>query len=245
MNQKSNNLNGKLVKKIFIEGTITTKTGLHIGGTNIGLSIGGTDATVVRNPITNKPYIPGSSLKGKMRSLLEKLEGRFKNEGDNTKPCQCAQCDICRIFGVPAEVAEEKKVVPARLLVRDAELTRKSANQLFASKNTDMPYTEVKTEVWIDRVTSAATPRQVERVPAGAVFNLGMVLNIYEGDNETQLLQKIKQAVQLVEGDYLGGKGTRGSGQVEIRLENFTYKDRTIYEAGGEAQKYGVKDEQV
>jgi len=74
MSEQNNKTNiGMLVKKILIEGKITAKTGLHIGGTNVGLSIGGADATVVRNPLTNEPYIPGSSLKGKMRSLLEKV----------------------------------------------------------------------------------------------------------------------------------------------------------------------------
>ena len=70
-------IKGQLVKKIKISGLITAKTGLHIGGSNIGMSIGGADATVVRNPLSNEPYIPGSSLKGKMRSLLEKAYGQF------------------------------------------------------------------------------------------------------------------------------------------------------------------------
>lgn len=61
----------KLEKKIVYTGIITLKTGLHIGGTNASLNIGGPDNFVVRNPIDNIPYIPGSSLKGKMRALVE------------------------------------------------------------------------------------------------------------------------------------------------------------------------------
>ena len=54
-----------------LEGTITLKTGLHIGAGDTEMRIGGTDNPVVKNPLDNRPYIPGSSLKGKIRSLLE------------------------------------------------------------------------------------------------------------------------------------------------------------------------------
>ena len=107
----------KLEKKIFITGTIEVKTGLSIGGNSVGLEIGGADKVVVRNPITNQPYIPGSSLKGKMRSLLEKIE---KGNDINHKVAkdryihQCSEnvepCLICKIFGLPAE---HKKSTPA------------------------------------------------------------------------------------------------------------------------------------
>jgi CRISPR-associated protein Csm3 len=72
----------KISKKIFIRGTITALTGLHIGGSSVAMSIGGADKVVVRNPLTNEPYIPGSSLRGKMRSLLERVRGIEKETGD-------------------------------------------------------------------------------------------------------------------------------------------------------------------
>ncbi|MEG8945790.1 type III-A CRISPR-associated RAMP protein Csm3 [Rosettibacter firmus] len=245
-----NNNNGQLVKKILIEGTITAKTGLHIGGTSVGMSIGGADATVVRNPITNEPYIPGSSLKGKMRSLLEKVEGKFGpavgehvqrgpltefvKAGNGLKEEDADRINlIVKIFGTMPEKIKGSEEVPSRLIVRDCELERTSAEKLATSKDTDMPFTEVKTEVVIDRITSAATPRQLERVPAGAVFNMRMILNVYNGDNEKAMLDKIFEGLALVQNDYLGGKGTRGSGEVDIKISGLKYKDKGIYETGG------------
>lgn len=239
--------NGQLIKKILIQGTITAKTGLHIGGNNVGLSIGGADATVVRNPLTNEPYIPGSSLKGKMRSLLEKVEGKFgsKGIGDQIKnPPFTDDPDhiICKIFGTMPEImkATNKEQPTSRLIVRDCDLLNKDA--LEKSKDTDMPYTEVKTEVVIDRITSAATPRQLERVPAGAVFNMRMILNIYYGDDEKELLNKVFEGLALVQNDYLGGKGTRGSGEVDIKISELKYKDKKAYEEKSEWQDFDDKN---
>lgn len=247
----SNN-NGKLVKKILIEGLITAKTGLHIGGSSVGMSIGGADATVVRNPITNEPYIPGSSLKGKMRSLLEKVEGKFGpsigehiqkgpltefvKAGNGLTEEDARRINlIVKIFGtMPEKIKDENgnriEEVPSRLIVRDCEMHQDSVTKLSQSKDTDMPFTEVKTEVVIDRITSAATPRQLERVPAGAVFNMRMILNVYDGDNEKDMLEKIFEGLALVQNDYLGGKGTRGSGEVDIKIQKLLFKDKDTYE---------------
>ncbi len=253
-----NNYNaGQLLKKILIEGKIVAKSGLHIGGNSVGMSIGGADATVVRNPITNQPYIPGSSLKGKMRSLLEKVEGKFgppidKNvkKGPLTEFVKASSEKgiteedakrinlIIKIFGTMPEKIKGKEEVPSRLIVRDCELDEESEKKLSASKDTDMPYTEVKTEVVIDRITSAATPRQIERVPAGAEFNMSMILNVYYGDDEEKMLNKIFEALALVQNDYLGGKGSRGSGEVEISLSELKYKDRKIYEENSDWRTY-------
>ena len=260
-------MTGKLNKKIFINGSIKAKTGLSVGGSSTGLEIGGADKVVVRNPLTNQPYIPGSSLKGKMRSLLEKFddkmhitlsktnkagqvlekntynttqeipEGAFIKNGDVEKiavasmPCKCGTCMICQVFGVSAE----DEGGPARLIVRDADLS--NVDELEKSKNTDMPFTEVKTEVVIDRITSAATPRQFERVPAGAVFILNLVCNIYEGDSETDILNKVFEGLRLVQDDYLGGSGTRGYGQVKFNVESVKFKDQSCYENDTPAQE--------
>mgnify|MGYP001513413193 FL=1 len=86
--------------------------------------------------------------------------------------------------------------------------------------NTDLPYTESKTEVAIDRITAKANPRTFERVPAGAQFKLNMVLNIFEGENEQRLKETLQLAIRLLQDDYLGGHGSRGYGQVEIRLDS-------------------------
>ena len=86
----------KLKKKIIYTGTIVLKTGLHIGGTNTALNIGGPDKFVVRNPINQLPYIPGSSLKGKMRSLIELAFG----ETDNGNVTKDPNTKAGRLFGV-------------------------------------------------------------------------------------------------------------------------------------------------
>lgn len=222
----------QLKGRVFIRFEIHAVTGLHVGGSETGIEIGGVDKVVIRDPITNRPYIPGSSLKGKTRSLLEKYRGRPLNRkiGDTyIHSCEdegdYAQCDICQVFGVPGE---EEFATPTRLVVRDVLLTDESARKL-EEVHTDLPYTEVKTEVSIDRVTSAANPRRMERVPAGAVFGPAeLVYSVYGGSNgktpiadpaqDVARLRTIVEGLQLLEDDYLGGLGSRGSGK--IRLEN-------------------------
>lgn len=204
----------KLIKKIIFSGTITLKTGLHIGGTNASLNIGGPDKFVVRNPITNVPYIPGSSLKGKMRSLVEIYNG----ESNQGKPSNNPNHKSGALFGVSGDNENSR---PSRLIVRDAELDIESCD----FSNTDLPYTESKTEVAIDRVTAKANPRTFERVPAGAQFKLNMVLNVFEGEDEASLLATLEQAINLLKDDYLGGHGSRGYGQVDIEYK----KEDKIY----------------
>lgn len=227
-------VNGKLTKKILFQGEILAITGLHIGGSGGSLSIGSADATIVRNPLNNQPYIPGSSLKGKMRSLVEKVEGKF-GEGIGNQIQAGPYLDtsdnqtlIPKLFGTMPEKMKEKQPT-SRLIVRDCDLI--NHEELLNSANTDMPYTEVKTEVMIDRITSAATPRQMERVPSGARFRLQMILNIYDGDNESQYINKVFESLCLVQNDYIGGKGTRGSGEISIKLsEKLKFKDKETYE---------------
>lgn len=203
----------KLQKKIIYNGIITLKTGLHIGGTNAALNIGGPDKFVVRNPINNIPYIPGSSLKGKMRALVEIYNG----ETNGGKPTNNPNHKAGALFGVSVDNEQSHA---SRLIVRDAELDIHACD----FSNTDLPYTESKTEVSIDRVTAKANPRTFERVPAGAQFKLNMVLNIFEGEDEETLRATLNQAIALLQDDYLGGHGSRGYGQVEIKLDSVEEK---------------------
>ena len=205
----------RLIKKIIYTGTLTLKTGLHIGGSNSAMNIGGPDKFVVRNSMNGLPYIPGSSLKGKMRSLIEISEG---NSTISTDPDSISGS----LFGI---AVKDSKGKASRLIVRDCELITEDPNDKnYKFDNTDLPYTETKTEASIDRVTSVANPRTFERVPAGAKFKVNMVLNIFEGEDESKLKNTLKRAIELLEDDYLGGSGSRGYGQVDIELEEIETK---------------------
>lgn len=211
----------KLHGRVFIQAKIKTMTGLHIGGSGTGLEIGGVDNEIIRNPLTQEPYIPGSSLRGKMRSQTEKVLGLRQNNpiGKNVRIHVCKQaanysanggCPVCHVFGLPGEYEHAE---PTRLLVRDVSLDPESIGQ---NAKTDTPFAELKTEVAIDRVTSAATPRTLERVPAGAEFGPAeFVFGVYD-QADFDRLRYVLEALQLVEDDYLGGSGSRGSGKVEF-----------------------------
>lgn len=234
----------KLEKKVFIRAEIELLTGMHVGGSSIGLAIGGADKVVVRNPITNLPYVPGSSIKGKMRSLLEKATGLIdiKPDGNKWKAPICTKVEesLVQLFGAPAESAgnAETWYAPTRLSVRDGALLNEA--ELANAEATDMYCTEVKTEVNIDRLTSMANPRNFERVPAGAKFGLEMVVDIYNSDVERNLDQQffelLAMGLRLLHDDYLGGQGSRGYGQVRfvnLRVEEKTAAD---YRSGGVAK---------
>ncbi|MHB8625289.1 MAG: type III-A CRISPR-associated RAMP protein Csm3 [Aggregatilineales bacterium] len=212
----------RLICNMFIEFEIEVLTGLTIGGSDTGLQIGGVDKVVIRNPFNNEPYIPGSSLRGKIRSSLEKAMGlKLNTEIGKQVRIHSAQTEedykesvICQIFGVTGEKAWSH---PSRLLVRDIRLSETSRD-LMNKRRLDLPYTEVKMEVAIDRITSAANPRSLERVPAGAVFGPGqIVFNVFEGDPIKDYLNVIYYGMLLVEDSYLGGAGSRGSGQIAFR----------------------------
>ena len=150
----------KLYGRLIITGTIVAKTGLHIGGSGGSFSIGSVDNAVIKNPITGEPYIPGSSLRGKMRSLTEKYKGvklvKHANVMMHTVSTEeeYANSPIANIYGVSAE----KFNLPTRLIVRDVHLTPESRQELERAR-TDTRFTEIKTEVSIDRITSQANPR--------------------------------------------------------------------------------------
>ena len=199
----------KLVKKIKINTSITLITGLHIGGNSENVEIGGIDTPVIK--LASKgdvPYIPGSSLKGKMRCLLEQTEGA-SNVGLNK--------DINNLFGITKnDSIGIKDNLPSKLIVRDAILTEDSKSYLLGCDNLDMPYTENKYENTIDRVTAKANPRNMERVPAGAEFNAEFVINVWDDDDEKELIAMFEKGIRLLENDYLGGSGSRGYGQIKF-----------------------------
>lgn len=223
----------KLLKKIIIKGKIITETGLAIGGSNTAMGIGGIDKGVIRNPVTQEPYIPGSSIKGKMRSLLELRDNTIGNKpmgAVKNGPSDKENARAVKLFGNASGDAHQR---PSRLIVRDAYLDEEQ-KQIGFFKNTDLLYTEVKTEVVIDRITSKAMPRQLERVPAGSKFNFEMILNIFQEDTESELVQDFFASLQLVQDDYLGGSGSRGSGQIKFEINSVAVRDTGFYTLTGD-----------
>jgi CRISPR-associated protein Csm3 len=219
----------RIVEKLSLRVDLELLTGLHIGGGESGLGMGVADRLVVRAPATSLPYVPGSSLKGRLRSLVERagfareLEVRSRGGRPSCDPCSCARsdCPVCLVFGVPAErtrpfEAGRPHAGAARLRVRDAALA--NAEEVARFPYLDLVHTEVKTEVGIDRLTSAATPRHIERVPAGARFESRMILDVFDADPREDLLDLVLHGLRLLSADHLGGQGSRGYGAVTVRI---------------------------
>ncbi|HMQ83999.1 MAG TPA: type III-A CRISPR-associated RAMP protein Csm3 [Saprospiraceae bacterium] len=212
----------KLLKKIAFRGELELITGLHIGDSSENVQIGGVDKVVVRRRDNGQPYIPGSSLKGKIRSLLEQSEGAIA--------VGASKGHINKIFGFA------KDNLPSKLIVRDAYLTKDSAELLKKSDFLDYPFTEVKFENSIQRLRGIAeNPRKIERVPAGAKFAVEIILNVWENDLEEEYIEVLRKGILLLHADYLGGNGSRGYGQVELTLDLTTpvilYENKDVADA--------------
>jgi CRISPR-associated protein Csm3 len=224
----------QLIKKIIIKGEIIAKSGIMVGGSTSAFQIGGTDKQVIRNPINQMPYIPGSSLKGKMRSLLELNKGTINSSRGNFGPTHNPEHLAAQLFGhiKNRDQNNNKSQQASRIIVRDAELT--NADEF---DNTELLYTEVKAENSIDRITSAANPRFFERVPKGAKFGLEIIINIFSSsderekrsDNEEAFIDGAFTALKLVQDDYLGGGGSRGNGQIQLNITNMEQRTASYY----------------
>lgn len=192
-----------MLAKIEISGVIEVVTGLHIGGSSAFSAIGAVDSPVIKDIRTNQPMIPGSSLKGKMRSLLAKQYNEYVAE----KPDDDADC-LTDLFGS----AKKNHVKTSRLLFSD----------MFISNRDELKHagltgaTEVKFENSISRTTAVANPRQIERVVRGALFPIQLIYEVKEEENMLQDFEIIKQGFRLLEYDYLGGNGSRGYGRIKI-----------------------------
>lgn len=198
------------------------ETGLSIGAGDSEMHIGGVDKQIVKHPITHQPYIPGSSLKGKMRSLLE-----WKTGAVQEKPLGLADIDrangaqqaaikaVVQLFGVSgdAQLSEERarQIGPTRLSFWDCEL---SPAWLAEVESLNLALTEVKSENSINRITGVAVaPRFFERVPSGAVFDFRLSIKVLDGED---LLPTVLAGLRLIELDSLGGSGSRGYGKVKF-----------------------------
>jgi len=209
--------------KVILCGEIKCKTGLYIGASETGLSIGGIDNTVIRDPLTKEPYIPGSSLKGKLRSLLERaMNLEFEKHGGNNiyrHECGNVKCPVCRLFGSSASNVNKGSNIPSRIQVRDAFLCEESKSELY-ELDEGLPYTEWKAENSLDRITCAANPRFIERVPAGAAFEFELTYTIENKDDLEEDMRNLQAVIKLLEDDALGGGGSRGNGKVDVKIKN-------------------------
>jgi len=188
--------------------------------------IGEIDNPIIKNPINKLPYIPGSSLKGKIRYLLEKKHG-YKNyyydkngnkwvekkTNETGKACECGECNICLLFGC-GEINRAKS--PTRLILRDYYPDKKTIDSWESLQIS----TEEKTEVTIDRESLKANPRQMERIPANSSFDFSFSLRVFEGDKLKDLLNFLAEGFEFLEKDYLGGCGSRANGHVNFFLED-------------------------
>lgn len=206
----------KLEQIEVIKGKIEILTGLHIGASDIEMKIGGVDSAVLVHPVSKLPYIPGSSIKGKIRSLLELVSGKCTNNGGivtmkEAKGDNFAE-SIVYLFGESASDKNDTPVI-GRLSFCDARYL----NHEEIKKKTGGYATEVKTENVINRLKGTAEhPRSVERVPAGAVFEFEVFLKVFQGDQHRNLFDTLTQGLKLLEMDSLGGNGSRGYGKVKF-----------------------------
>jgi len=238
----------KLIGKLILEGEMHCETGLHIGAGKGSLEIGGSDNPVVKDA-QGRPYIPGSSLRGKIRSLLEQYSGAAvpselvylsRRKGQEVRIHQSDRPDdeICLLFGrnagrmerVTGDPLDSHNATPARLAVFDAPLEIESITPPMR-ENLDDELTEVKNENAIDRITSQANPRTLERVPAGARFRVRFIMDLL-CDEDAPLFSHLLQGMRLLEDDALGGGGSRGSGRVRFSNLNLVWRNREYYSAG-------------
>lgn len=206
----------KTLKKIT--GIIEVKTGLHIGAGNDRIEISGMDNPIIRNPLTQEPYIPGSSIKGKMRSLMEWMLEKVPADG-KVHSCSDKECPICRVFGASnSKNNEDSSRGPTRIIVRDAVLTPEWSKKMKEGER----FVEEKSENSINRITAVANPRPIERVIPGVSFDFEIAYRVIDTNDggtidEKNFTEVVLKGLKALQNDYLGGGGTRGNGQIEFK----------------------------
>ncbi len=177
---------------------------MHIGGSSAFAAIGAVDSPVIKDARTNLPIIPGSSLKGKIRSLLAReMNDRVVNPDDDCK-------ELARLFGT----AKKGGIKPSRILFSDMSLS----NEADLREAGLQSLTEVKFENTITRATAVANPRQIERVVRGSVFDLDLIYNVdsEHTDEVVSDFTTLAEGFRLLQYDYLGGNGSRGYGKISF-----------------------------
>src|ERR1035441_1012569 len=239
----------KLIGKLILEGDMTCETGLHVGAGKGSLEIGGSDNPVVKDAF-GRPYVPGSSLRGKIRSLLEQASGvavpadmvyLSRRKGQEVRIHQSDRPDdeICLLFGrnpgrmdrVQGESLDTSQATPARLDLDSITAAMR--------ENLDDELTEVKSENAIDRITSQANPRTLERVPSGARFKTRLVMDVL-CEEDAPLFLRVLEGLRLLEDDALGGGGARGSGRVSFSNLRLVWRGKNYYASGAAEKEIGA-----
>lgn len=225
----------------IITGTIVCESGLHIGDSSDAVDIGGSDNPVIRDVITGNPYIPGSSIKGKLRFLLELSDKKSSQSVIDNKETNSIStdenCIAVQLFGTtPKDNAKygSDKLYQTRTIVRDSFPTKETVEKWEGSDEL-FNGAEIKWENTIHRITSEPKPRNIERVPRGSEFNLEIIFSTYSED-ETKNLVKLLESMKLLENSYLGGSGSRGSGQVSFKHISIVKRDVEYYTENAEEQ---------
>lgn len=248
----------KFIGNLILRGKFECLTGLHIGGSKEKLEIGGVDSPVVRDPRTRFPYVPGSSLKGKMRSLLEFGLGKVPLKNDKERKLDAGGVsdaeEIVRLFGIGVDQRDAAsnnpddhlfQIGPSRLVIRDCHPDEET-KKWWKTLDTDLLYTEYKSENGINRITSAANPRFIERVAAGSKFDFEIVYSLFDIKNEgkgkylevgNDDLANLRMALFMLEHNFLGKSGSRGYGRIQFRFAEPVWISTNDYKTGGEAIK--------
>lgn len=233
-------------KNYIITGNILCLTGLHIGNSGDSVDIGGSDSPIIRDPISNLPYIPGSSIKGKLRTLLE-LNDKLSSESvinNKGKPSTNIECVATQIFGVASGNDEDEKCIlkyPTRIIVRDS-FPSKRTKENWITNSEIIAGAELKYENTIDRIKSEANPRNIERIPKDSVFEFEIIFSVYDGDNNKNILNLLT-AMKLLEDNYLGGSGSRGFGQITFEKINIKERDFDYYINGEDKEDLLINED--
>lgn len=187
--------------KMEITGEIELVTGMHIGGSAHFSAIGAIDSPVVRDVESDLPMIPGSSLKGKLRTLLARKYCEGLPQEPNKDPVE-----ILRLFGS----SEKNNMRRSRLLFSDMVLQNMDDLRQIGIYSA----TEIKSENTINRLTAVATPRQIERTIRGSRFALSIIYDADESEEIVEDIALLAEGLRLLQYDYLGGHGSRGYGKV-------------------------------
>lgn len=214
-------------ENFVIKGKLVCETGLHIGGANDAINIGGADSILIRDSVSDLPFIPGSSLKGKLRSLLElndkkSIQSVLEKKGKSSTD---EDSIAVKIFGISSDKKNNLKY-PTRLIVRDSFPTEESI-KLWEKQEEVVRGSELKWENTIDRINSRANPRSLERIPKGSSFNFEFIFSVYEEDENN--LMGLFEAMRLLEDNYLGGSGSRGYGKVKFAKISITKRGQDYY----------------